>query len=340
MKYLILILSSSVFFSPCFAEKIRYRLQGHNFAELQAGWVIVDEKLKAYMDSGVQPYVFSDEIVKNGQIIIETGVGQVVFSNSIKAGKEMTGEEQNAVQKFKGKVIMFNNNYASHGALEANAIKMYEEPGMMSDSVERGGIGIKVYQFPLSSFGRVEREALAQALMDGDGPGNGGGSPSASINFYFAIPEEVIPPEQIKQIQEQLAEGRGAFIMSPFYGYNMEKSPPEDESAFFGRKRVYDGGETFVKGWGAILTGEPENKELLQRMLEYAGLAKEEEDFNSFSSAQGWNQVPDVGVGVIVPESYLRDKADLTYKGYGSYRNMGDSNSMGGMGDFSVDVFK
>ena len=78
----------------------------------------------------------------------------------------------------------------------------------------------------------MERKAMMKAGEDG--PGNGGGSPSASMKFYVTFPEE-ITLEQVKQIHEQL--GGGAFIMSPFFGYNM-KGYLEDEVAGFEKKRI------------------------------------------------------------------------------------------------------
>ena len=75
---------------------------------------------------------------------------------------------------------MYNNNYVSQGASWLNIINLYKKSGVLSDPPESGEMGTKVYQFPLSSFSSVKREAfLAGALTDGDGPGNGGGSPSA-----------------------------------------------------------------------------------------------------------------------------------------------------------------
>ena len=190
----------------------------NGFAKFQTGWVVSEEELKGYVDSKIHPgYGFSDTAVKNGQIIIKIGLGNLVFPGNIKAGKDIT-EEQNAFQEIKGKVTMFHNNYASERVLWSDVVKMYEEAGTIPDSVEAEKMGIKFYPFPLPYFSQAGGKAFAKALMDGDGPGNGGGSPSASMKFYFS--KEAISPEQIKQIRQYLAEGSGAFVMTPFYGMN------------------------------------------------------------------------------------------------------------------------
>ena len=152
MKSLILIFLSPVLFSPCFAEQARYRLQGNGVAKLQTGWVVSEEELKEYVDSKIHPgYGFSDTAVKNGRIIIKIGTGNLVFPNGIKAGKDII-EEPNAFQKIKGKVTMFNNNYASERASWSDVVKMYEEAGLMPDSIEAENMRIKVYPFPFFFF--------------------------------------------------------------------------------------------------------------------------------------------------------------------------------------------
>lgn len=117
----------------------------------------------------------------------------------------------------------------------ADLIKM--SPDWVLGSVESGEVGEKFHQIPLSYHSLMGREAMMKAGEDG--PGNGGGSPSAGMKFYFVFPEE-ITPERVKQIQEQLAERGGAFIMSPFYGYNM-KGYLEDEAVGFEKKRILKG---------------------------------------------------------------------------------------------------
>ena len=86
MKFLILIFLSPVLFTPCFAEQTRYRLQRNGVAKLQTGWVVSEEELKGYVDSKIHPgYGFSNTAVKNGQIIIKIGLGNLVFPGNIKA---------------------------------------------------------------------------------------------------------------------------------------------------------------------------------------------------------------------------------------------------------------
>ena len=259
-------------------------------------------------------------------------------------------------------MIMFNNNYVSHGASWPDVIKMYEEAGLMPDSLEAEEMKVKVHSFPLSSFYQVGGRASMEVLMDGDGPGNGGGSPSASMKFYFS--EKAISPEQIKQIKQQLAEGNGTFIMAPFYG-DMNHIM-EEEAALFGGKRVLKE-DALVNYWGVLPNEDSQNK-LLKRLLEQAGLMEEFEDVDNDFTTHSWNEVPDVGVEFMlyVSESYLKEKTGMAYKDYdegvqfmigipqnsfrekaiGVYKGYGDmgekwhQNSMEGMGDFSVHFFK
>ena len=193
MKYLILL--SSLFFNPCFAGETRYRFRG--MGELASGWAVEKEKLRRYIDSGMEAGHFFSDRVEGGQIIIGTRVGTWVFPGSIKVRTVMAGEEQN--QKMNGKVIMLNSYYTPPATTWADLIKM--SPDWVLGSIESGEIGEKSYQIPLSYYNLMERKAMMKAGEDG--PGNGGGSPSASMKFYFALPEE-ITPEQVKQIQEQM----------------------------------------------------------------------------------------------------------------------------------------
>ena len=237
---------------------------------------------------------------------------------------------------------------------------MYEEAGLMSDSIEAGKIGIKVYPFPLSSFSQTGSEAFSEALMDGDGPGNGGGSPSAKMKFYFS--GGAISMEQIKQIQQYLAEGSGAFVMAPFYDPILE-----EEAALFEGKGILREDVFVINHWGMIPNEDSQN-ELLERLMEQAGLAKKLEDARDAFTAYGWNEAPDVGMEFMfqIPESYLREKTGMAYKdydkgvqfmigipqnsfgekagaiykGYGDMGEKGYQNSMEGMGDFSVHFFK
>ena len=321
-----------LFFNPCFAGETGYRLRG--MGELASGWAVEKEKLRRYVDSGMEiGYTFSVPVIKeDGQVVI-TEMGKFVLSGSF-TGKEMTREEQNAIQEMKDKVIMLNGYYTPPVTTWADLIKM--SPDWVLGSVESGETGD---QIPLSYHSIMERKAMMKAGEDG--PGNGGGSPSASMKFYFAIPEE-ITPEQVKQIQEQLAEEGGAFIMSPFFDYNV-KGYLEDEAAGFEQKRIFKE-EAFVNYWGMI-PNEGVQNELMQRLLEQAGLAEEGEDlYNSFS-AYSQGKVPDMGVGFVleVPKSYLREKTGITYQGYG---NMGENwyqnnmDGLGGLGDLSIHFFK
>ena len=103
--------------------------------------------------------------------------------------------------------------------------------------------------------------------------------------------------------------------MSPFFGYNM-KGYLEDEAGGFEKNRILKE-EDFVNYWGMI-PNEGVQNELMQRLLEQAGLAKEGEDlYNSFS-AYSQGKVPDVGVGFMleVPKSYWQEKAGMAYKDY------------------------
>ena len=97
------------FFNPCFSGEIGYRFCG--MGELASGWAVENEKLRRYIDYafGVS-YPFSVPVIKkDGQVII-TEMGNLVLPSSL-AGKEMTREEQNAVQEMKGKMIMLNGYY-------------------------------------------------------------------------------------------------------------------------------------------------------------------------------------------------------------------------------------
>lgn len=361
MKFLILIFLSPVLFSPCFAEERRYRLQGSDFAKWQMGWVLVDEELKGYVDSKAHPgYGFSDTAVKDGQIIIKTGAGNLVFSRGIRTGKDIIGEPK-AFQATKGKVIMFN--YASERASWSDVAKMYEET-LTPDSFEAEERGIKFYPLPLSYFSQAGGgNAFAEALMggDGDGPGNGGGSPSAGMKFYFS--GEATSLEQLQQIKQRLEEEGGAFVMTPFYGPVLE-----EEAALFGGKKIL-AEDVFVNHWGMMPNEERQN-ELLKRLMEQAGLAEEfDEGGRDVFAAYDLNETPDVDFGFIfeVPESYLREKTGMAayddynkgvqfmigipqnsfnekaraiYEGYGDMGEKWHQNSMEGMGDFSIQFFK
>ena len=300
MKYLILL--SSVFFNPCFAGETGYRF--HGMGEPASGWAVEKEKLRRYIDYDASEagYFFSNR-VEDGQIIIRTRVGAWVFPGSIKAGIVMAGEEQN--QKMKGKMIMLNGYYTPPVTTLADLIKV--SPGWMLSSAEAGETGD---QIPLSYHSFMERKAMMKA--EEDGPGNGGGSPSASMKFYFTLPEE-ITLEQVKQIHEQL-DG-GAFIMSPFFGYNM-KGYLKDEAGGFEKKRILKE-EAFVNYWG-IVPNEGVQNELMQSLLEQAGLVEERDDFDNSFSAYSQGKVPDVGVGFMLefPKSYWQEKAGMAYKDY------------------------
>ena len=301
MKYLILL--SSMFFNPCFAGETRYRFRGMN--ELASGWAVENEKLRRYIDYAFEAgYSFSVPVIKeDGQIII-TEMGKLVLPGSV-AGKGMTREEQNAIQEMRGKMIILNGYYTPPVTTWSDLIKM--SPDWVLGLVESGEMGD---QIPLPYHNLMERKAMMQAGEDE--PGNGGGSPSASMKFYFALPEE-ITPEQVKQIQEHLAKEGGAFIMFPFHGYNM-KGYLEDEVTSFEKKRTLKE-EAFVNYWG-IVPNEGVQNELMQRLLEQAGLAEEGDDFDNSLSAYSQGTVPDVGVGFMFQflKSYL--KAGMAYKDY------------------------
>ncbi len=323
MKSLILIFFISVLFTPCFAEGTRYRLQGNGFvgsgwivvneklkgyanSGIKTGWIVSEEELKGYVDSNIHPgYGFSDTVVKDGQMIIKIGSGNLVFPDGVKTVKDITG------QGFKGKVIMFNNYYAPHGASWSDVVRMYEGAGLMPDSVKAKEMGVKVYSFPLSYFSYGRGEAFAKVLMDGDGPGNGGGSPSASMKIYFS--EEAISQAQMQQFKARLAEEGGAFVMAPFYGMNYIL---ENEAAFFEGKKVLRE-DAFQNHWG-MMPNEDVQNELLKRLLERAGFMEEFEEVRDALTAHGWNEAPDMEVGFMfhVPESYLREKTGMAYEDY------------------------
>jgi len=61
--------------------------------------------------------------------------------------------------------------------------------------------------------------------------------------------------------------------MSPFHGYNM-KDYLEDEAVSFEKKRIFKE-EAFQNYWG-IVPNEGVQNELMQRLLERAGLSEED----------------------------------------------------------------
>ena len=89
MKYLILL--SSLFFNPCFAGETGYRFRG--MSELASGWAVEKEKLRRYVDSGMEiGYSFSVPVIKKDRQVIITEMGKLVLPGSL-AGKEMTRRE-------------------------------------------------------------------------------------------------------------------------------------------------------------------------------------------------------------------------------------------------------
>ena len=94
-----------------------------------------------------------------------------------------------------------------------------------------------------------------------------------------------------------------------------------------------------------MIPNEGVQNELMQRLLEQAGLAEEGEGFDNSFSAYSQGKVPDVGVGFMleVPKSYWKEKAGVFYKDYGDMGENWYQNSMdelGGLGDLSIHFFK
>ena len=73
--------------------------------------------------------------------------------------------------------------------------------------------------------------------------------------------------------------------MTPFYGMNHIL---EDEAALFAGKQVL-GEDVFVNYWG-MMPNEDMQNELLERLMEQAGLMEELEDRRDAFTAHSWNE--------------------------------------------------